>query len=285
MADDKLKNFIPVSRKIFSHELWEEKREFSKFEAWLDLLQSARFDKEIKTEWINNKEVKFGRGQLIGSIRFLRKRWNWGSNSKVERYLSVLKNKDMIDLKTGQGINIITICKYEDYNKELKSTETPTRQQPRRQQDKTNKDNIDNKENSNNLFSEPSSDTPKLVPVFSEKKELPLYSRMVEIWIKETHPDFVFSNVDGVKIKSLIVKIKKILEINKHDISDQSVSEFFSVICSNLPEYFKDKDLKIIDSDFNQIVTKIKDLNNGTKQINKYYQQSNYDAVKSAFGS
>ena len=120
MADDKLKNFIPISRKIFSHELWEEKREFSKFEAWVDLIQTARFDKETRSEWINGKGVTFSRGQLIGSIRFLQKRWNWGSITKVERYLKMLENKDMVVLEKGQGVNVITICKYDDYNKETK---------------------------------------------------------------------------------------------------------------------------------------------------------------------
>jgi hypothetical protein len=141
MADDKLKNFIPISRKIFSHELWEEKREFSKFEAWVDLIQTARYEKEVRSEWVNNKEVMFGRGELIGSFRFLQKRWNWGSISKVERYLKVLQKRDMVVLKTGQGVNVITICKYDDYNKEIKDNETVKGQQPKRQQDKTNIDN------------------------------------------------------------------------------------------------------------------------------------------------
>lgn len=144
MADDKLKNFIPISRKIFSHELWEEKREFSKFEAWVDLLQTARFDKDIRSEWINNKEVKFGRGQLIGSVRFLQKRWNWGSITKVERYLKLLENKDMIDLEKGQGINVITICKYDDYNKDTKDERTQKGQGVGQQKDKTNTVNNDN---------------------------------------------------------------------------------------------------------------------------------------------
>lgn len=144
MVDDKLKNFIPISRKIFNHELWEEKREFSKFEAWVDLLQTARFDKEIRSEWINNKEIKFGRGQLIGSVRFLQKRWNWGSITKVERYLKMLENKDMVVLEKGQGINVITICKYNDYNKDIKDERTQKGQGVGQQKDETNTVNNDN---------------------------------------------------------------------------------------------------------------------------------------------
>ena len=38
------KGFIMLSRKFFSNEMWEAARTFSECEAWLDLIQSARFD-------------------------------------------------------------------------------------------------------------------------------------------------------------------------------------------------------------------------------------------------
>lgn len=141
MAKDKLSNFIPISRKIFDHEFWEENRSFSKFESWVDLLQSARYENTLKSEWINGKEVKFGRGQLIASIRFLQKRWNWGSITKVEKFLNVLKNKDMVVLEKGQGLNVITICKYDSYNQLFFDDRTAKGQDRGQQKDETNKDN------------------------------------------------------------------------------------------------------------------------------------------------
>lgn len=141
MTDEKLSNFIPINRKLFEHEFWEERRCFSKFEAWIDLLQSARFDEEEKIDWINNKQVKYKRGQLIASFRFLQKRWNWGSITKVERFLEVLKKKDMVVSEKGQGVNVITICKYESYNKVKKDERTPKGQGRGRQKDETNKEN------------------------------------------------------------------------------------------------------------------------------------------------
>lgn len=141
MVDDKLSNFIPISRKLFEHEFWQEDRSFSKFEAWLDLLQSARYDEDFRSEWINGKEIKYGRGQLIASFRYLQKRWNWGSITKVERFLNVLKNKDMVVSEKGQGINVITICKYESYNNSKKEEKTEKGQRRGRQKDKTNKEN------------------------------------------------------------------------------------------------------------------------------------------------
>lgn len=140
MAEDKALNFIPISRKLFEHKLWDEKREFSKFEAWLDLLQTARWEKEEKVAWINNRQITYGRGQIPCSLRFLQKRWNWSSVSKVERYLIVLKNEDMLDLETGQGQTVITICKYDDYNPLKKEFGTVKGHPPGQQKDKSNKE-------------------------------------------------------------------------------------------------------------------------------------------------
>ena len=36
--------YIPISRRLFEHQLWCEERIYSRFEAWLDLIQSARFE-------------------------------------------------------------------------------------------------------------------------------------------------------------------------------------------------------------------------------------------------
>ena len=36
--------YIPISRKLFESLWWLEEREFSKAEAWLDMIQSARFE-------------------------------------------------------------------------------------------------------------------------------------------------------------------------------------------------------------------------------------------------
>lgn len=143
-------NFIPINRKLFDHEFWDEKRSFSRFEAWMDLLQTARYEKEDKLEWIGGKQITYGRGQLPSSIRFLKKRWNWGSITKVERFLKVLQNKDMIVLEKGQGQFVITICKYDFYNPIKNKERTVKGQQQGQQKDKSNKER--NKEEDNMGF-------------------------------------------------------------------------------------------------------------------------------------
>jgi hypothetical protein len=147
--------FIPLHRKFFDHEFWTEKREFSKAEAWIDLIQLARYDKSETVEFIDNKRITWGYGQLVGSVRFLKKRWNWKSNSKVERFLEILKKCFMIEIKTGQGINIITLCNFDTYDVRNNSNRTPTGQQQDSNRTPTgqnsNKGNKGNKGNNINL--------------------------------------------------------------------------------------------------------------------------------------
>ncbi len=137
--------YLPLSRKVFAHDFWLEDRPFSKFEAWLDLLQTARYDKEETTDWIAGKPIKYGRGQLPASVRFLKERWNWGSNTKVEQFLKQLETRTMIKTEKGQGQTVVTICKYDDYNLTKENEKTAKGQQQRRKQgqekDESNKDN------------------------------------------------------------------------------------------------------------------------------------------------
>ena len=58
--------------------MWEAARTFSECEAWLDLIQSARFDATRLTASIGGREITYGRGQYPASVRFLSKRWRWG---------------------------------------------------------------------------------------------------------------------------------------------------------------------------------------------------------------
>lgn len=107
--------FIKLSRKFFSNELWNEARTFSSCEAWLDLIQSARFEATPRKVSVGGREVICNRGQYPASIRFLAKRWKW-TERKVRTFLSYLKKEGMITSEVIQGMNMITLCKYDEYN-------------------------------------------------------------------------------------------------------------------------------------------------------------------------
>lgn len=116
--------FIKLSRRFFSHEMWEAARTFSECEAWLDLIQSARFDATVTIERIGGRDIKYGRGQFPASIRFLSVRWTWGER-KVRVFLDKLKKEKMITTSSAQGMNIITLCKYDEYNSNGTAKDTP----------------------------------------------------------------------------------------------------------------------------------------------------------------
>ena len=110
------KGFIMLSRKLFSHRIWKASRTFSECEAWIDLIQSARFEATVTIERIGGRDITYGRGQYPASISFLSKRWGWLSEKKVRNFLDMLKKEGMITTDAKQGMNIITLCKYDDYN-------------------------------------------------------------------------------------------------------------------------------------------------------------------------
>ena len=107
--------YIKLSRKFFSNDMWNEAGTFSSCDAWLDLIQSARFEATPRMESIGGREVSYTRGQYPASIRFLSKRWHW-TERRVRTFLSFLKRENMITLSQDQGMNIITLVKYNDYN-------------------------------------------------------------------------------------------------------------------------------------------------------------------------
>ena len=110
-----MEGYIKLSRKFFSNDMWNEARTFSSCEAWLDLIQSARFEATPRMESIGGREVSYTRGQYPASIRFLSKRWKW-TERKVRTFLAYLKRENMITLSQKQGMNVITLVKYNDYN-------------------------------------------------------------------------------------------------------------------------------------------------------------------------
>lgn len=111
----KEEGYIPISRKLFEHPFWCELRVYSRFEAWFDLLQSARF--EDTKQLISGRLVKVKRGQVPISLRFLANRWGW-SPKKVNTFLELLILDKMITKETGKetGQTVVTICNYDRYN-------------------------------------------------------------------------------------------------------------------------------------------------------------------------
>ena len=103
-----------VDRGIWDHPMFATREPLSKREAWLWLVSEASW--KPKAVFVDGKRVQLDRGQLAHSIRFLADKWGW-PKSNVVRFLDLLKTETMIGTETGRGITIITVCKYEEYQR------------------------------------------------------------------------------------------------------------------------------------------------------------------------
>jgi hypothetical protein len=136
-----MSGWIKIHRTITEHWLYSEKRTYSKLEAWYDLLLNVNYT-DTKTI-IKGKLYEVKRGQSILSLESWGKRWNW-DKSKVRRFFSMLQNDKMIELKSDSITTQLTICKYECYQGERNTDETPVKR--KRNTDDTNIRKKENKE-------------------------------------------------------------------------------------------------------------------------------------------
>jgi len=102
------------------------------------------------------------------------------------------------------------------------------------------------------------------------------YQLCLDFWLKDFHPDFTFGGQQGKALKSIIIKISRVLEDNGTASEKISIADTFKLICLKLPEWYKGKDLPVIDSKFNEVITEIKTSNNGTTKNNNGKPVSKY---------
>lgn len=117
-----MNGFFQLQRKFFVHPLWTEERDYSRAEAFLDLLQLAAFTHTRRI--VKGSIVHLEPGQLCGSIRYLAGRWNW-STKRVRTYLDLLEAEGMVARLKAQGGTILTLCNYKRYASEGMPKGTP----------------------------------------------------------------------------------------------------------------------------------------------------------------
>lgn len=146
--------WISLNRKIQSHWLWEEKREFSRLEAWLDILLTVNHSEQ--KVMIKNALYIVKRGESIKSLDTWANRWNW-NKSKVRRFLKLLESDNMIVTKNETQTTRITVRKYDDYQDSRNADETEMKR--KRNADETQmtpNNNANNINNDNNVYLEAS---------------------------------------------------------------------------------------------------------------------------------
>lgn len=116
-----MSGWIKIHRSIQDHWLYTEKRVFSRFEAWNDILLTVNYS-DAQT-LIKGKLYNVKRGESILSLDSWAKRWGW-EKSSVRRFLKLLENESMVVLVSDNVTTRLTVCKYESYQDERNADET-----------------------------------------------------------------------------------------------------------------------------------------------------------------
>ncbi len=133
-----MQGWISLHRQIIENEFYFAER-FTKMQAWIDLLLLANH--KPVTIFIRGNEINLKAGQLAYSQLSLAKRWKWNRKT-VDKFLSMLQNREMLDNRKTRLTTIISIRKWNDYQQ--------SGQQNGQQRD--NRTDIDN--NANNVFND-----------------------------------------------------------------------------------------------------------------------------------
>ena len=144
------KGWISIHREIQSHWLWKEKREFSKLEAWLDILLTVNHSEQKIV--VKNTLFTVKRGESIKSLDTWAHRWNW-NKSKVRRFLNLLQNDNMIVTKSELKTTRLIVCKYDSYQDVRNDSETIMKRKRNDNETQTTPNNNDINNDINNSSS------------------------------------------------------------------------------------------------------------------------------------
>ena len=142
------KGWVSIHRELQDHWLWQEKRVFSKLEAWFDILLTVNHSEQ--KVMIKNTLYIVKRGDSIKCLDTWGKRWNW-NKSKVRRFLVLLEKDSMIVTKNETKTTRLTVCKYDSYQTIGNANETQMKHS--RNADETQMTPNNNTNNNNNINS------------------------------------------------------------------------------------------------------------------------------------
>lgn len=107
--------------------------------------------------------------------------------------------------------------------------------------------------------------------IIDNDKPLSVYQLCVHYWLNEFHIGWSFGGVQGKCMKSIIKKIETRQRNSGKLITTESTLAIFKLMCENLPEFYKDKDLQVIDSKLNEVLESLKNkLYGHTEGQSKY---------------
>lgn len=185
------KGWISLHRKITDHWLYQEKRVFSKFEAWIDILLEVNHA-EAKL-LIQNTLFVIKKGQSINSLETWSKRWNW-NKSMTRRFLKTLEQDEMVKLRNEYKTTRLTVCKFEDYQDKRNADETELKRNRNASETQATPNNNDNKNNNDNndnnkSIKERKSDFYKVLSPYSISYSVKMVNDFFEYWSEHGDKD------------------------------------------------------------------------------------------------
>lgn len=116
-----MQGWIKLYRRLQDCWIWKSKEPFDRRSAWVDLLLLANHNNSKML--VDNKIILINRGSFLTSILKLSERWMW-SRGKINRFLKLLENEQMITTKRTPSGTLITIVNYKEYQVTKSSDDT-----------------------------------------------------------------------------------------------------------------------------------------------------------------
>jgi hypothetical protein len=177
------RGYFAVWRKSEDHPFFTEPREYSKWEAWLDLLMQAQHETEPKRVTIGMNVFECHYGESLKSIKTWSHRWMW-SRSKVFRFLKLLKKMEQIEFKSETVTTRILIINYKTYDPRRNGSETEVKRERNASETQANTDkkvnNDKNEKNKEKEIIKKKKPAPKKKPEKPAPESFPITDQMIK---------------------------------------------------------------------------------------------------------
>jgi len=206
--------YVSVWRSILAHWIGEDKP-YNYLSAWIYILLKANHKSNFFPFGKDIMEVT--RGSFITSTVKLADAFGW-SRTKVSRFLGLLENDSMIELKKDTKKTYITICNYNTYQnietakEQIKNIKKTSK---KHQKNTNNNDNNDNNEN-------------KYIPAFDEfskyAKTLSIYHSSFDFQLKAKYEAWVenkWRDGNNKPIKNWKTKLSNTMPYFKKDFTEK----------------------------------------------------------------
>jgi hypothetical protein len=108
-----------------------------------------------------------------------------------------------------------------------------------------------------------------------------VFNECKTFWLEEFHKGWAFDGAEASALKKILDKIKSAIENGgKIVYSEQQHAMFFKYFCYHLPEYYQKKDLKVLNSKYNELIEQMK--SGKTPQANGYNKKNSSERYSEA---